>query len=178
MNRTKNIASILGILLCLLLTLGFIACNRGNATQSNTDNQTGQSAEDQGTSGDSASSETSTNYDPFPAENRITAKEVLTLLQSEDVPTVIDMRDTALYKENSIAEAFSLPLKQMYSRIHEIPRDKVIVLIFENTQGANEAWAVLIEQGYDPSMIRIMDDNLKGWINAGYGISESLEAGC
>jgi len=158
--------------------MSLIACNRESAEETNSDNQIGQSSEGPGTPDDSSTTGVNTIYDPFPEEARITAKEVYVLIQSEDPPVILDMRDYSVYSDLSIAEATSLPRRQMISRIHEIPREKVVVLIFESPQSANEAWAKLMELGFDPSLICIMDDNLKGWINAGYGIAESLEAGC
>jgi rhodanese-related sulfurtransferase len=105
---------------------------------------------------------------PIADENRITAEEAHEALRDKKAWTVIDLRDYSKYVVGHVPGAKALPFRYLEERMKEIPREQELVLVFADPEEAQATWDILCANGYDPALVRIMDDGLAAWIDAGY----------
>jgi rhodanese-related sulfurtransferase len=122
-------------------------------------------------------------YAPYPEDAAISAEELHGLLTADATedgtpPLVIDMRSYAEYYVSRISGSLSVPLAQLASRLYQIPRERQLVLVCASPEEAVEVWARLAEQGYDLGLLRIVSDNLAGWVAAGFATEMTTPAGC
>ncbi|MDR1089240.1 MAG: rhodanese-like domain-containing protein [Coriobacteriales bacterium] len=140
---------------------------------------------------ESASPSTDTGYASYPEDANISAEDLHGLLTPDAATAdatdgapdgtpllVIDMRSYAQFYVSRIPGSLSVPLAQLASRLYQIPRERHLVLVCASPQEGAEAWARLAEQGYDLALLRIMSDDLAGWVAAGYATEMTTPAGC
>lgn len=88
----------------------------------------------------------------------------------------IDVRHVEDYKLSHIKGALNIPLSEMESRLNEIPRNKEIVLYCEGTwdggscEASASAGRILIKNEFKQGKIKVFEDGLGAWENAGYPV--------
>jgi rhodanese-related sulfurtransferase len=105
---------------------------------------------------------------PIADENRITAEDAYRGLRDKKAWTVIDLRDYSKYVVGHVPGAKALPFRYIEERMKEIPREQELLLVFADPEEAQATWDILSANGYDPALIRVMDDGLAAWNDAGY----------
>ncbi|GAB1534450.1 hypothetical protein ADMFC3_00810 [Geovibrio sp. ADMFC3] len=96
----------------------------------------------------------------------------------KDIWYVYDTRKYIEYIYSHLPTARSLPLNMLEKRLSEVPKDKEIVLIFENGTDAEQGWNIFITNGYNQNDIKVFDENIEEWSKKGYPIEDHIPAGC
>jgi rhodanese-related sulfurtransferase len=167
--------------LCLLTVL--VGCDDNAMTVQESPNATGtQGSEtvDGDTSKESSAGEDVADTTPavIPNESYIAADELRECLRGQSSWVVIDMRDYSRYVVAHAPGVQGLPFRYLEKRLKEVPREQQLALIFENHDEAQQAWNILIANGYDPSLIRVMDDGFKSWMDSGFETEVSVPSRC
>jgi len=85
---------------------------------------------------------------------------------------VYDIRLFSVWALDHIWAAECIPLNFLNNRYKEIPQNKLVVLVAEKGKDANDALQILIDKGYDRSLIKILDGGIHAWEKAGYKLYE------
>ena len=95
-----------------------------------------------------------------PASGSVSPEAASLLLQEAKGSLIIlDVRTPAEFQSGHAAEALNIPLSELPSRIHEIPKDRPILILCRSGNRASRAFAILRDAGYP-------EDNL--WYLSGY----------
>ena len=76
------------------------------------------------------------------------AWERLSSAKKQDVPLLIDVRETWEFGRNHARGARNIPLGQMMQHLKEIPQDRDVLLICQSGNRSSSAAKALIEAGY------------------------------
>lgn len=123
-------------------------------------------------------------YEDIPADALITAQELHDVVESGAVDQreviILDIRSHRDYQNQMIAGSRNIPAgRQIDIRMSEIPQDKEIVLVaLKSSNRLAETWYTLTENGYDPSLVKVLDGGLSTWVAAGYPTLEDQFLGC
>lgn len=79
---------------------------------------------------------------------RISAEETQERIKSKQPPFVLDVRQPEEYQSGHIAGAKLIPLSQLGSRLHELPRDREIVCVCRSGSRSSAATRQLQASGY------------------------------
>ena len=83
--------------------------------------------------------------------------------------TAIDLRSLDEYRQGHLPGALSLPLNELTTRFHEVPRTDLVVLYCECTPGEVEvAYTFLRRQQY--RNLTVLGSSFKTWIERGFPI--------
>jgi rhodanese-related sulfurtransferase len=69
-------------------------------------------------------------------------------LESADKPLLIDVREPAEFKAGHIPGARNIPLSQLQARIHEIPKDRKLLLYCRSGMRSKTAAKILLRHQY------------------------------
>ncbi len=72
---------------------------------------------------------------------------------AEHHPFLLDVREEWEFEERRIPGSVNIPIGQVTRRLHEIPRERVIVAICERGKRSLKAGDYLIQQGYERFVI-------------------------
>lgn len=123
-------------------------------------------------------------YEDIPADALITAQELHDIVESGAVDArdviILDIRSHRDFQNQMIAGSRNIPAgRQMDIRMGEVPKDKQVVLVaLKNSNRLAETWYTLTENGYDPSLVKVLDGGLSAWVAAGYPTLEDQFLGC
>ena len=123
-------------------------------------------------------------YEDIPADALITAEELHDIVESGAVDArevvILDIRSHRDFQNQMIAGSRNIPAgRQMDIRMGEVPKDKQVVLVaLKNSNRLAETWYTLTENGYDPSLVKVLDGGLSSWVAAGYPTLEDQFLGC
>ena len=110
-----------------------------------------------------------------PEPGKMTAADIHAMMESGNPDYIIyDMRDNFDYVLEHIPGSVNLPLRMIERRITEISEEKLLILIFRDAGEAGRAWKFLTDNGYDPDRIKIFDEGMEQWTNAGYPVEDSI----
>ncbi len=105
--------------------------------------------------------------------------DVQQLLQSASKPLLVDVRPPAQFKGDHLPGALNVPVEKIETAGGSLPKDKTLVLYEGGKGGASDACAVsragarmLLSQGYDFSKVKVYQDGLNGWENAGLPVDK------
>ncbi len=94
---------------------------------------------------------------PLPA---LTAHEAQAKLASQPAPLVLDVREPEEFRQGHIAGATLMPLNNVSRRMHELPRDREILVVCQSGSRSSSATRQLIAAGYNAINLR---GGLMGW---------------
>ena len=100
-------------------------------------------------------------------------------LKSREV-CVIDIRSHRDFQNQLIEGSRNIPAgRQIEIRMSEIPQDKEVILVaLKNSNRLAETWFMLIANGYDEELVKVLDGGVKAWADAGYPTLEDQFLGC
>lgn len=165
---------LVAVALSAVLTLSFaglVGCSGSNGADSA--GYAPASEDQQGSQGEGASGAPDDASDAVPAEVPdsafATVEDVRSRMESDENLVLIDVRTGYEFKFRHVSAARNIPVKRLETRISEVPREASLVIVSSDEESADAAWAVLMEQGYDPNVITVLiDKNLTQWAAAGY----------
>ena len=93
---------------------------------------------------------------------------------------IVDIRSHRDYQKAQIEGSRNIPAgRQIEIRIDEIPRDKTVILIaYKNSDRLAETWYTLVDHGYDPDLLMVVNGGVNAWVQAGYPTLENQFLGC
>jgi rhodanese-related sulfurtransferase len=108
--------------------------------------------------------------------NTKSASDVRADLLARREIALLDVREEACHAEGHPLFAASLPFSRLELEVYtRVPRRDTPIVVFDNGEGlANRAAARLTELGY--SDVKLLEDNLQGWRNAGYEVFRDVNA--
>ena len=85
-----------------------------------------------------------------------------------------------MWIDGHIPEARNIPAgKQFDIRMDEIPKDReVVVIVPRREEGVAEVWQTLVDNGYDPALLKALAGGMDAWKDAGMDIQEEEDLGC
>ncbi len=100
-----------------------------------------------------------------PDAPEIDPQTLLTSLADALPPVLIDVRQPREYRKGHIAGVISMPLTEVAQRLHEVPRDRAVILVCRTGRRSRAAARVLRRAGYNSfnlqgGMLRWYRDNL------------------
>ena len=150
----------------------------------------GSKASSKDASADSSADNTSTKsnkarkFKEIPEDALISVDDLYELfdagkLKSREV-CVIDIRSHRDFQNQLIEGSRNIPAgRQIEIRISEIPQDKEVILVaLKNSNRLAETWFMLIANGYDEELVKVLDGGVKAWADAGYPTLEDQFLGC
>ena len=104
----------------------------------------------------------------------IRTDEARQLFQGSPAAVFVDVRPAHDFAAGHIRGSIDIPSDQMAERWNELPKDKAIVL-YENGKGSGDnicaasraAGRILLQHGYAFDQVKVYQDGLAGWQNAG-----------
>jgi len=96
----------------------------------------------------------------------IDADSAAKLLAAQTI-VVVDVRQHAEWKTGRIQDAIHIPLGQLTSRQHELPRDKTIVTVCRSGHRSALAARTLTRAGHDVLNLR---GGMNAWSRAGHAL--------
>lgn len=108
--------------------------------------------------------------------NTKSASDVRADLLARREIVLLDVREEACHAEGHPLFAANLPLSRLELEVYaRVPRRATPIVVFDNGEGlANRAAARLTELGY--SDVKLLEDGLDGWRNAGYEVFRDVNA--
>lgn len=94
---------------------------------------------------------------PLPA---LTAPEAQAKLIGQPTPFLLDVREPEEFRQGHIAGAKLIPLNDLSRRMHELPRDREILVVCQSGSRSSSATRQLIAAGYHAINVR---GGLIGW---------------
>ena len=79
----------------------------------------------------------------------------------EDAPLLLDVRQSVEYGQERLRGSRHIPLGNLRSRLHELPRDRTIVVVCSFGLRSYEASRVLTTHGYED--VWVLDGGLEAW---------------
>ena len=168
---------------------GEAAGSGGTATKSGSAAK-GSDTSSKGASADSSADNTSTKsnkarkFKEIPEDALVSVDDLYELfddgkLKSREV-YVIDIRSHRDFQNQLIEGSRNIPAgRQIEIRMSEIPQDKEVILVaLKNSNRLAETWFTLIANGYDETLVKVLDGGVKAWADAGYPTLEDQFLGC
>ncbi len=116
--------------------------------------------------------------EPVPAEAMITAGQLHKELKTDEDWRLADGRDFAEYAVGHIPGAISVPVANLKKRLNYIPKDKKVVFIFSNDEDAQKGWQILMSNGYDSKLVKVLQGGIDQWKQDGYETDIHRFGGC
>lgn len=104
-----------------------------------------------------------------PAVNQVDAQQAQEKLKQKPSPFLLDVRQPEEYQQAHIAGARLIPLGDLRQRMHELPRDREILVICHSGNRSSSAARQLAQAGYNPINIR---GGLIAWSRAGLPLKQ------
>ena len=152
--------------------------------------KSGSAASSKGAPADSSADNTSTKsnkarkFKEIPEDALVSVDDLYELfdagkLKSREV-YVIDIRSHRDFQNQLIEGSRNIPAgRQIEIRMSEIPQDKEVILVaLKNSNRLAETWFTLIANGYDETLVKVLDGGVKAWADAGYPTLEDQFLGC
>lgn len=119
------------------------------------------------------------SFDDIPREAVISARQLHDLLATDKAPFVLDIRAAGLARDAFIEGSKNIPAgRQLDMRLDEIPRSATIALVADGTDRLAEARQTLIDAGYDPANLLVVENAMDDWVAAGYPTQSKPQMGC
>lgn len=118
--------------------------------------------------------------DDIPADVLISVEELQQMRESDEPPFIVDIRAQGWWIDGHIPEARNIPAgKQFDIRMDEIPKDReVVVIVPRREERVAEVWQTLVDNGYDPALLKALAGGMDAWKDAGMDIQEEEDLGC
>ena len=162
---------------------GDIATKGGSASKDSGGSSKAASA-DSSADNTSTKSNKSRKFKEIPEDALISVDDLYKLfddgkLKSREV-CVIDIRSHRDFQNQLIEGSRNIPAgRQIEIRMSEIPQDKEVILVaLKNSNRLAETWFTLIANGYDETLVKVLDGGVKAWADAGYPTLEDQFLGC
>lgn len=110
-----------------------------------------------------------------PESAKISSEELFEGLKKE-IWYIYDTRRYIDYSYAHIPDARSIPLNMLEERLDEVPKEKQILLIFDNDQSADKGWAVFVRNEYNLEFIRVYA-KMEEWLKKGYPFGDNFPSG-
>lgn len=108
--------------------------------------------------------------DAAPSENTEPGEDS----KQEDGFALIDIRSLADFSTLHIPGASCLPAGRVFEiRVREVPDDQNVVLVGQDGSRLAETWQTLMDNGYDPECVWVVEDGMDAWFEAGYPTIET-----
>ncbi|MCL2756610.1 MAG: rhodanese-like domain-containing protein [Coriobacteriia bacterium] len=107
----------------------------------------------------------------IPAVNMISPVALKELMQNQSC-RVFDTRTYPEYSSGSVPGALNLPLRFVERRQAEIPRNRMVVFLASDARELSQLYGLLIELGFDPANIRMLEGGIAAWKAAGFEVEE------
>lgn len=91
----------------------------------------------------------------------ISSRQLLCRQESDDTPVIIDVRLPRAFREFHMDGSLNIPLGSLRGRVHQVPRDREVVIVSRTGLKSYEAFLILKNQGFD--RVSILDGGLEGW---------------
>ena len=100
------------------------------------------------------------------------AKELVQLIKSKKMPTVVDVRSGFEYSSGHVAGAIHAPTWKILFKIANLPKDKEarLVILCEHGSRAQMAQGLLGLYGY--RNVTLLDGHMAGWRKAGLPVEK------
>ena len=145
----------------------------------------GPATQEQPAAGDGASSEGDApssdagTASAIPESAVISVDDLHSMLDAGDDVTVVDVRSRAGYTSMMIPGSKNLPAGQQFElRLREVPTDKPVALIGSDTTDLAPEYNVLLQNGFSPDSIRVVEGGVQAWVKAGYPTESNSEYAC
>lgn len=98
------------------------------------------------------------------------------LFQGNPKPVFVDVRDASEFAAGHIPGAVSIPLEDMPQKWNTLPKDQVLVFYESGSRGGSPADVcafsraaarVVLAHGFDDTRVKVYQDGIKGWKEAG-----------
>ncbi|MVO99281.1 rhodanese-like domain-containing protein [Paenibacillus lutrae] len=93
--------------------------------------------------------------------NIIQPSELKARLAAGEPLSVIDVRENEEVAAGMIAGAKSIPLTEIHTRLHEIPKEGKVILVCRSGNRSGKAYAFLETQGF--KNLKNMDGGMLAW---------------
>ncbi len=102
---------------------------------------------------------------------QITVQEAYALLQGEEAPLIVDVRQPIETQSGTVPGAVLIPLTEFGKRLHELPRERQILTICRSSHRSPIAARQLQKAGY-----RVLDvrGGVIGWQRAGLPLEKAV----
>lgn len=123
-------------------------------------------------------------YEDIPADALISARDLRKAIKDGGIEdktlTVVDIRSHRDYTSQMIDGSINVPAgRQIDIRMNEIPRDQQVVLVsLYQSDRLAETWYTLVDNGYDPALVKVLDGGIRAWTGAGYPTTGDRFLGC
>jgi rhodanese-related sulfurtransferase len=116
----------------------------------------------------------------IPDQNWLNIEQLYQLTHQSPKPAIYDLRDYVHFSNKHLPKAKSLPYRFLDKRFAEIPREKLLVMVCKDTSEALGAFQLLVSNGYDPELLRVIviDDEMAAWEAAGYPVESKVPSRC
>lgn len=103
--------------------------------------------------------------------NEIEVTELAAALENDDVANIdiIDIREARELSSGTVPNARHIPMATIPARLHELPRDKQVVIVCRSGARSGQACAWLMQQGFDNVL------NLRGGVMAWHSSGLTLQ---
>ena len=129
--------------------------------------------------GDASSQDGAATASAIPENAVISVDDLHSMLDAGDDVTVVDVRSRAGYTSMMIPGSKNLPAGQQFElRLREVPTDKPVVLIGSDTTDLAPEYNVLLQNGFSPDSIRVVEGGVQAWVKAGYPTESNSEYAC
>ena len=91
----------------------------------------------------------------------VSAAELWRRLAADSVPFVLDVRLPGSFGGARLKGSSNLPLGSLRGRLHQVPRDREIVVVSRTGTKSYEAALILREHGYET--VAMLDGGLEAW---------------
>lgn len=107
--------------------------------------------------------------------------EAKVLFESNPKPVFVDVREPDAFAAGHIQGALNIPVEDIASKWKALPKDKILIFYEGGDRGGSPddvcafsraAARVLLQNGYAKSNVKVYQDGLKGWRQAGLPVSK------
>jgi hypothetical protein len=109
---------------------------------------------------------------------QIDSKEVYEMMKTEEGWYIFDTRPNINYILAHMPQARSIPMFILEKRMKEIPKNAKIVLIFQSDADAQKGWELLMENNYNPKLLRVFSNTINEWVEGGYPLEDAIPTSC
>ena len=118
-------------------------------------------------------------FEDIPAEAIISADQLRNLLTMDEPPFVLDIRAAGLARDAYIEGSKNIPAgRQLDLRLSEIPKDQLVAIVADGTARLAEVRQTLIDAGFNPENLIVVENAMDDWIAAGYPTLNRPQMGC
>ncbi|MGH9396385.1 MAG: rhodanese-like domain-containing protein, partial [Terriglobia bacterium] len=106
--------------------------------------------------------------------------EAKALFEGNPKPLFVDVREPDAFAAGHIQGAINIPVEDITQKWSSLPKDKVLVFYEAGDRGgtpndvcafSRAAGRVMLAHGYDKARVKVYQDGLKGWQQAGLPVS-------